>query len=275
MLVRDFIWEINERVKMSYQIPTLSVIIVSWNVNKLLDDCLYSLKNALLGVEAETFVVDNASSDASPQMVIQKYPWVHLISNSENLGFGNANNQAIKLCRGKYLLLLNPDTIVPRGVIQAMISFLNDNQQAGLVGPEQCDTNGRINYNNLVHWSPRESGECLIERFASFGQRSTRILFPKPRQVPIINAGCWILRREAIDQVGLFDEDMFLFGEEYDYCRRLKRAGWEIWFLRDLKIIHYRRQSLRQIGLLNEIRICIQSLLIWLKKVFEQSLSII
>ncbi len=92
----------------------LCVIIVSWNVRRLLDECLYSVEIALEGINAEIVVIDNASQDGSPQMVAQKYPGVHLIANPDNRGFGRANNQALQVCRGKYILLLNPDTFVPR-----------------------------------------------------------------------------------------------------------------------------------------------------------------
>lgn len=251
---------------MQQQIPDLSLIIVSWNVRNLLDECLHSVGIALKGLQAETFVVDNASSDGSPQMVMQKYPGVHLIANTENLGFGRANNQALRLCRGRYVLLLNPDTLVPRDTFKAMMAFMDAHPRAGLAGPEQCNQTGVRNFDNLVHWSPRELVEYSVERLASVGRRRTRLLFPRPRQVPILNGGCWIIRQSALAETGLFDENMFLYGEEYDMCTRMRRAGWEIWFQREVEIIHYRRQSMRQYNRLREARVYFQSMHTWIRK---------
>jgi len=244
----------------------LSLIIVSWNVRKLLDECLCSAGIALSGLNAETYVIDNASQDGSPQMVLQKYPGVHLIANPDNLGFGRANNQALRLCRGKYALLLNPDTLVPPETFRKMIAFMETHPQAGLAGPEQRDGTGKINFSNLVHWSFRELVEYWIERLVSLGQRRTRLIFSQPRRVPILNAGCWIIRQSALAESGLFDGDMFLYGEEYDMCTRMRRAGWEIWFLREAEIIHYRRQSIRQCSRLQELRFYFQSMVTLLKK---------
>ena len=244
----------------------LSLIIVSWNVRKLLDECLCSAGIASKGLNAETYVIDNASHDGSPQMVAQKYPGVHLIANPDNLGFGRANNQALRLCRGKYALLLNPDTLVPPETFRKMIAFMETHSQVGLAGPEQRDGTGKINFSNLVHWSPRELVEYWIERLVSLGQRRTRLIFSQPRRVPILNAGCWIIRQSALAESGLFDGDMFLYGEEYDMCTRMRRAGWEIWFLREAEIIHYRRQSIRQCSRLQELRFYFQSMVTWLKK---------
>ena len=246
----------------------LSVIIVSWNVRKLLDECLSSVGKALEGISAETFVIDNASHDGSPHMVAQKYPGVQLIANPDNLGFGQANNQALRLSQGKYALLLNPDTLVPPETFHQLIAFMENHPRAGLAGPEQRDGTGKINFSNLVHWSPRELVEYWVERLFSFGRPRTRLLFSQPRRVPILNAGCWIIRQAALAEIGLFDEEMFLYGEEYDICGRMRQAGWEIWFVREIDIIHYRRQSMRQCSRLDELQCYFQSMVVWLKKLY-------
>jgi GT2 family glycosyltransferase len=251
----------------------LSVVIVSWNVRKLLDECLCSVEIALKGLKAEVYVIDNASHDGSSQMVARKYPCVHLIANPDNLGFGCANNQALRLCRGKYNLLLNPDTLVPPEAFVKMITFMETHPRAGLAGPEQRNGTGKINAHNLVHWSPRELVEYWIERLVSLGQQRTRLLFSQPRRVPILNAGCWIIRQSALAESGLFDENMFLYGEEYDMCTRMRRAGWEIWFLRDVEITHYRWQSICQTSLLQYLCYLIQSMSTWFKKLFLYALE--
>jgi O-antigen biosynthesis protein len=261
------------RITMSEMRPVLSVIIVSWNVRRLLDECLYSVGIALRGINGEVYVIDNASRDGSPQMVAQKYPGVHLIANPDNRGFGCANNQALRVCRGKYSLLLNPDTYVPRETFKKLMAFMEAHPRAGLAGPEQRNGTGQINAHNLVHWSPRELAEYWIERLVSLGQPRTRLIFSQPRQVPILNAGCWIIRQGALAESGLFDEDMFLFGEEYDMCRRMRRAGWEIWFLREVEIVHYRWQSICQCGSSQYARYFFQSMYIWLKKLTLEELE--
>jgi GT2 family glycosyltransferase len=115
--------------------------------------------------------------------------------------------------------------------------------------------------------------EYLFERLISLGRGQTRLLFSQPRQVPILNAGCWIIRQSALAETGLFDEQMFLYGEEYDMCERMRRAGWEIWFLRDVEIIHYRRQSIRQCSRLQDLRFYFQSMRTWLKKLYLEALD--
>jgi hypothetical protein len=143
---------------------------------------------------------------------------------------------------------------------------------AGLAGPEQRDGAGMINFSNLVHWSPRELAEYWIERLLSLGRTRTRLLFSQPRRVPILNAGCWIIRQAALAETGFFDEEMFLYGEEYDMCTRMRRAGWEIWFVREAEIIHYRRQSMRQCSRLQEMRFFFQSMQTWIRKLYLEAL---
>jgi GT2 family glycosyltransferase len=243
----------------------ISVIIVSWNVCKLLDDCLYSVGNALDGLRAEAFVIDNASQDGSAQMVAKKYPWVSLIANPANLGYGRANNQALRICRGKYDLLLNPDTLVKHDAIQKMIDFMEAHPRAGLAAPEQVDTHGKIHFSDRCFYSPRLVGEYLVEWLVSIGQR-TRIIYKAPRRVPQLNASCWIARPKAMTEVGLFDENLFLYFEGVDICHRMRQADWEVWFLPNITILHYGQQSTRQWSRLHRVQVYHQSMLTWLKK---------
>ncbi|HSF81286.1 MAG TPA: glycosyltransferase family 2 protein [Anaerolineales bacterium] len=249
----------------------LSVVIVSWNVRALLKNSLASLLKAVQGYQAEIFVVDNASRDGSVEMVASDFPEVHLIANHENLGFGAANNQALKLCRGRYILLLNPDTVVPETAIRRMIRFLKKRSKAGLVGPEQIDGKGRLLL-NWVRFNPREMGEYVVENLVALFKGRYRILFRRPRRVPILNAACWLARREVLAKTGFFDDDLFMYAEEPDMCSRIRRAGWEIWLLREVHIIHYKRQSIRQRGLLTELKFFFSSMYIWLRKRWQQEI---
>lgn len=249
----------------------LSVIIVSWNVRTLLKDCLDSLFKAVQGYKAEIFVVDNASSDGSADMVASEFPQIHMIANDENLGFGAANNQALKLSRGRYILLLNPDTVVPEDAVTKMLQFLEKRQRAGLVGPEQIDGKGRLIL-NWVRWNPREMIEYMVESLSALITGRFRIIFRRPRRVPILNAACWLARREVLASIGFFDDDLFLFAEEPDMCTRIHKAGWEIWLLREVHIIHYKRQSIRQRGLFLELKFFFVSMYTWLRKRWQREI---
>ena len=249
--------------------PDLSVIIVSWNVCALLRNCLLSVLEAVQGHQAEIFVVDNASRDGSAEMVAGEFPQVRLIANRENLGFGAANNQALKLCRGKYILLLNPDTFVPPDAIHKMIHFFKRRRKAGLVGPEQVDGKGRLLL-NWVRWNPREMAEFVMENLLALFTGRYRILFRRPRRVPILNAACWLARRKVLETTGFFDDDLFMYAEEPDMCSRIRKAGWEIWLLREVHIVHYKRQSIRQRGLLVELKFFFTSMYTWLRKRWQK-----
>lgn len=243
----------------------LSVVIVSWNVKDLLRGCLQSIHDSLRGLRFEIFVVDNASDDGSPEMIHTEFPDVHLIANSENLGFGCANNQALQLCNGCYVLLINPDTIVPPGTIHRMINFMEQHSQAGLVGPELLGNSGRLLV-NWVRWSPRHMAEFLVEELLSLGHDRTRIMFRHPRRVRILTGACWLARYKAMADIGFYDESLFMYAEEPDICTRMRDAGWEIWLLRDIHIVHYKKRSVQQRGRYWHLPLFARSMAAWLKK---------
>jgi GT2 family glycosyltransferase len=228
--------------------PDLSVIIVSWNVQQLLKHCLLSLYDSIGNLALKVFVVDNASSDSSVEMVRAGFKDVELIANRENVGFGKANNQALQRCRGRYILFLNPDTLVPDGSIEEMVRFLDYHPNVGMVGPELPDGRGKL----LFNWSRlslRGIAEFIAESLVSVVSRTRPvILFNQPRAVKWLTGACWLVRRKAIDSAGPFDENLFLYGEEPDFCYRLRKANWEIYFLRNVRIIHYKGQSVKQVG---------------------------
>lgn len=227
--------------------PDLSVIIVSWNVRPLLRECLRSLHDAITRYTFEVFVVDNASHDGSPEMVRTEFPQVVLIANRENVGFGRANNQAWEKCKGRLVLFLNPDTLIPKGSIDEMIRFIDANPHVGMVGPELPDGEGRLRF-NWSRLSLRGVGEFLIESIATLlSRRRPPVIFAKPRTVKWLTGACWLVRREVVEQIGAFDENLFMYGEEPDFCFRLRKAGWKICFLRHVHIVHYKGQSTKQV----------------------------
>jgi GT2 family glycosyltransferase len=243
----------------------LSIIIVSWNVRELLKACLQSVYDTVQGLRFEVFVVDNASHDGSPQMVAQWFPRVHLIANRENLGFGPANNQALRLATGRYVLLINPDSVVPAGAIRRMIDFMERHPRAGLVGPELTDENGRLLF-NWVRCSPRNLAEFLIEKVASVVSGQARVLFQRPHRVRILTGACWMVRYEAMANIGCYDEDFFMYAEEPDVCTRMRDAGWEIWFLREIVVTHYKKQSVRQRPWGWDLSLFARNMALWLTK---------
>ena len=228
--------------------PDLSIVIVSWNVRDLLKDCLGSLCNSIDGLGFEVFVVDNASSDGSADMVRREFPDVGLIANSDNVGFGRANNLAVKMSRSRHILFLNPDTLVPEGSIEEMVRFLDRHPSVGMVGPELTDGRGRL----LFNWSRlsfRGVAEFAVEGLAAALSRAgSVILFGQPYDVKWLTGACWLVRRDVINETGPFDENLFMYGEEPDFCHRVRNAGWEIYFLRYVRIVHYKGQSAKQVG---------------------------
>ncbi len=232
----------------------LSVIIVSWNTRELLSRCLSSLKPELAGIESEVFLVDNHSADGSADMVAREHPWVSLIANDENLGFAAANNQALKLSRGQCVLLLNPDTEVGATAISHLLSFLQEHPQAGVVAPQLLNSDGTIQR------SCREFPTFLGMSFELLGlsrlfpdrevfRRYKMLDFDHNTQMQVDQpeGACLLLRRQVIDEIGMLDEGYFMLFEEVDWCYRIKKAGWQIWFTPDSQVVHHYGQSIKQV----------------------------
>lgn len=232
----------------------LSVIVVSWNVVKLLRRCLQTLSEELSTINAEVFVVDNASADGSAQMVAKEFPQFHLIANDSNLGFAVANNQALKMSGGEYVLLLNPDTEVQPGALSKLIGFLDQNPKAGIVAPQLLNSDGSIQ--RSCREFPTFAGMLyellgLSKMFPShplFG-RYKMLEFDHDyiRAVDQPEGACLMMRQSVIDEVGTLDEGFFMLFEEVDWCYRIKKAGWEIWFTPEAKVIHHYGQSIKQV----------------------------
>jgi len=233
---------------------------------------LRSIYDSTQGQQFEIFVVDNASRDGTPEMVRTEFPDVHLIANSDNLGFGRANNQALRLCRGRYVLLTNPDTVVPQDAIPRMIEFMERHPQAGMIGPELVNEDGRLLL-NWVRWVPGHSIEFLVEGVASLVSGRTRILFRRPHRVPILTGACWMTRYEAMANIGFYDEDFFMYAEEPDVCARMRDAGWEIWLLREVVVTHYKKQSVNQHVWGWHLPLFTRNMALWLTKRWRTKLS--
>ncbi|MBS1989127.1 MAG: glycosyltransferase family 2 protein [Cyanobacteria bacterium SZAS LIN-2] len=241
----------------------LSIIIVSWNTKDLLDACLASVAVELEGTfggldKGQVFVVDNASADGSSQMVAQKYPWVNLIANADNRGFAAANNQAFALAAGDFVLMLNPDTEVKPGALKTLIDFFAEHEKAAVVAPQLLNSDGSIQ--RSCRQFPTFIGMLyeligLSRMFPASSPRGIKFREYKmldwnhddERQVDQPEGACLMIKREILQKVGTLDEGFFMLFEEVDWCYRVKKAGWEIWFTPRAQVVHHYGQSIKQV----------------------------
>jgi N-acetylglucosaminyl-diphospho-decaprenol L-rhamnosyltransferase len=267
--------------------PDVSVIIVSWNVRDLLGNCLESLlaspgiewgdqEPGRIGTEdtsllpgplsGEVIVVDNASNDGSPEMVGSRFPWVRLIACSENLGFAGGNNRAISLSRGRYVLFLNPDTVVLGDAVAALVACMAAHPEIGVLGPE-------LRYGDGSPQSSRRRFPTFL--MALFESTPLGWHWPANRwarryhmdDIPLPAAGSgeiqrvdWVIgavlltRREILDQIGGFDEGYFMYSEELDWCRRAVDAGWQVAYFPEAQVVHFEGKSSEQFVAARHIR---------------------
>jgi GT2 family glycosyltransferase len=238
----------------------LSIVVVSWNTRDLLAQCLASVladgRDARRSQDgrnptAEVIVVDNQSSDGSAAMVRQRFPRARLIENTQNVGFARANNQVFPLCSGRYVLLLNPDTDVHPGALSELVRFMDAHPRAGGAGARLVNADGTLQPS--CHPAPTLARELwrlfhLDALMPLARYRMERWDVEAPRQVDVTQGACLILRRAALDNVGVLDEDYFIYSEEVDLCYRLRHQGWRIWWVPRAIVTHYGGQSTRQVA---------------------------
>ena len=223
----------------------LSVIIVNWNTKDLLCQCLDSLFQKAEGIEMEIFVVDNGSIDGSVAAVRKKFPEVRLIESPVNQGFAKANNQALSVSKGRYLLLLNPDTQVKDEAIPPMLSFMNAHAEAGVVGAQLLNADGskQNSIANFPSLATELLNKSLLRRLFPEKFPGKEMDYPAPVEVDSVIGACIMVRRKALEQVGLLDEEYFLFLEETDWCYRMKKAGWKIYHIPQAEVLHFQGKS--------------------------------
>src|ERR1041385_437718 len=212
----------------------ISIIIVSWNTAQLLQNCLASILANPPTSPLEIWVVDNTSTDGSPKMVRERFPQVHLVENRENVGFARANNQALGQCTGKYVLLLNPDTLVASGALQALVDYLDQHPETGAVGARLLNPDGSLQISS----HPRPTLSRELWRLFHLDKISPYAEYPKtkwetnrPQEVDVLMGACLLLRKEVLDQVGFLDEHYFIYSEEVDLCYRIQHTGWRIYWV--------------------------------------------
>ncbi|MDW2876426.1 MULTISPECIES: glycosyltransferase family 2 protein [Bacillaceae] len=232
----------------------VSIIIVNYNTKELTVDCIRSIYAAENKYSFEIYLVDNNSSDGSVEAVREKFPEVKVISNKLNAGFSKANNQAIRLASGRYTLLLNSDTIVKNRSIDTMISYMDSHQDVGASGCKVTLPDGKLD--KACHRGfPTPSASMyyflgLDERFPNNprfnGYHLNHLDFDQIHEIDCLVGAFMIVRREAIKEVGMLDEEYFMYGEDIDWCFRIKNAGWKITYNPEAEIIHYKGASSRK-----------------------------
>ena len=228
----------------------LSVIIVNYNVKCYLEQCLHSVRRASEGLQVEVFVVDNLSTDGSVAYLRERFPEVTFIENTENVGFARANNQAIRLSTGEYVLLLNPDTIVTEHTLADMVRFMNLHPEAGGAGAYMLRTDGTFALESrrglptpFVAFCKMSGLASLFPRSRVFGRYYMRYLDEQQSsEIEIISGACMLLRRAALDRVGLLDEDFFMYGEDIDLSYRILKGGYKNYFI-PTRMLHYKGES--------------------------------
>jgi len=235
------------------RVVDLSICIVNWNTEAQLKACLQSIYEHTRGIAHEIFVVDNASRDGSVGMVQKRFPDVSLIANRENRGFAAANNQAIRLARGRYVMLLNPDTVVHRGALEAMVRFMDSCPQAGAVGCKLLNLDGSVQHS--IRRSPTFGialhdntilGRLSLFREGAADYKMKDFSFDRVQEVDATSGAALLVRREVLDEVGPLDEGYFMFIEELDLCQRIRAKGHKIYFTPDAVITHLGGESRRQ-----------------------------
>lgn len=233
----------------------LSIIIVNYNTKKFLVDCLASIYQSKLTFKYEIIVVDNASTDGSGKIIKKDFPKVRLISNHKNLGFAKANNKAVKIAKGKYLLFLNPDTVILDQAVKKMVEQIVKNPEISALGPKTLNPDFSVQLTAFVKfpdfsvWLVNNLGlDRIFSRVWPAKNWPGKYYFSfqelnQKRQVSHLQGNCFLVPKEIFEKIGLFDTRFFLYREETDWFLRLAKAKGKIWYLPSAKIIHYGGQS--------------------------------
>lgn len=256
----------------------LSVIIVNYNVKYFLEHCLHSVLRACSDIEAEVIVVDNCSKDGSVEMVRDKFPQVKLIAHTDNIGFSRGNNIGVAIAKGKYILYLNPDTIVPEDCFQKCIQYMDTHLDVGALGCRLIDGKGQFLPESKRGFPSAQVAFFKICGLSSLFKKST--IFNKyhlgylpefeTNEVDIL-VGCFMFcRKSVIDKVGSFDEDYFMYGEDIDLSYKIVKGGFKNVYFPETTVIHYKGESTKK-GSLNYVKMFYQAMIIFARKHFTAS----
>jgi len=223
----------------------VSIIVVNWNTKELLLACLKSIYGTTTGLDIEVIVVDNGSHDGSSQAIKENFPQAKLIQNFENKGFAKANNQALSIALGHYILLLNSDALLTDGSLKNLINFMDKTPVAGIAACQYINSDGskQNSFDNFPTLTTELLNKTLLKTLFPKKYPSKKKEYYVPMEVESVIGACMLVRKEAITQVGMLDEDYFFFMEETDWCFRMHKAGWKVYHLPEIKVYHLQGQS--------------------------------
>lgn len=266
----------------------LSIIIVSYNVKHYVEQCLHSIYTSIKAdrIDAEVFVVDNDSTDNTAGYLAyhfppESYPTLHILANARNVGFGRANNQALRRAKGEHILFLNPDTLITEHTLHDMLTFAEAHPDMGALGVRMLNADGRFAYESRrgvpTAWVSfcKMAGLCaLFPKSRIFGRYYMRYLSEdEPNEIEIISGACMMCKRTALDKVGSFDEDFFMYGEDIDLSYRLLQGGYHNYYIPS-SILHYKGESTKK-NTYRYVHIFYEAMLIFYKKHFSSRISLI
>ncbi|MEO0162012.1 MAG: glycosyltransferase [candidate division WOR-3 bacterium] len=260
--------------------PAISVVIVNYNVRHFLEQCLMAIERAKHNLDIEIIVVDNASVDGSQAMIKKKFPNVILIENHRNLGFAKANNQALRIARGRYVLILNPDTLIQEDTLVTLKNFLDEHPEVSAVGCKLINPDGSFQAacrrsipTPWVAFTKIVGLSRIFPRSRIFGRYNLTYLSPDVEcEVEVLSGSLMMVRKEVLKHIGFFDEDYFMYGEDIDLCYRIKKAGGKIYYTPRTKAIHYKGESTKK-GEFSYITNFYSSMLIFIDKHFQDHYS--
>ncbi len=259
----------------------LSIIIVNYNVKEFLQNLIHSIEKAIENLSAEIIVVDNASTDGSIELLKSKFPFINLIENKTNLGFGKANNIGLQLSKGKYIAMINPDAIVSEDTFTKLINFFKENPDAGLATPKILNPDGTLQLGCRRSFPGPWTSFCRVTGLSG--------LFPKSKifarynltylpenqtfEVDAISGSFMVMKRGVYEKVGGFDEQFFMYGEDLDLCYRIQKAGYKVFYVHTAQAIHYKGESTKRSDI-DEVRIFYDAMRVFVKKHLATSLLV-
>lgn len=244
----------------------LSIVLLTWNSKSFIQDCLDSLLSQIPS-DGEIIIIDNGSTDGSKELIRQQYPDALLIENDENRGVGPARNQGLRIAKGEYILVLDIDTIVQPGGIQALVQGMEEHQEVGLSGAKLVGPDGELQYtcrNFPTVWSKlyRQLSSSLQDRFLA-DEELRDWDHSIPRYVGYVIGACQMIRRRAMEEVGFYDERIFYGPEDVDYCLRMWQSGWRVLYNPEVVIVHLERRITRKRAWRNPLFIVHLKGLVW------------
>jgi len=223
----------------------LSIVVVTWNNAGIIRQCLKSLQSISDYPDAEIILVDNASSDGTADIVEREFPAINLVRSRTNLGFAGGNNIGIRKSNGKYVSLINSDVVATQGSLDTLLQYMEEHPDIGVLGPKMIMPDGTVGascmcFPTVANWFWRALAlDVVFKHSRRFGAYlMTYFQYDRPSDVDVLTGWFWMIRREAMEQVGLLDERFFMYGEDIDWCRRFRDAGWRVVFFPRATAIH-------------------------------------